>query len=259
MHSCVYEGYVWHSRREPTRHRFRYALSMLYLDLDELSTAFSQGWLWSAKRSAVVWFRRADYLGDARVPLDVAVRHRLESEGIERCGGPIRVLTQPRYFGFLMNPVSFYFCFDRGGTPLRAVIAEVTNTPWGERHSYVLAGDALTSDGEQKSLRLSKQLHVSPFMPMDMEYQWRLTAPGAGLQIDIRNYGQSRHVFSASLRLKRREWCAAELWRALWRYPFMTQRIAVGIYWQAFRLWWKGCPVYRHPASCRRSTNQPAS
>ena len=248
MHSCVYEGWVWHHRREPVSHRFRYALSMIYLDLDELTEAFSGKWLWSSKHPTVAWFRRADYLGDARQPLTDAVRDLLETEGISDAAGPIRLLTQPRYFGFLINPVSFYFCYDSAGAKLRAVIAEVTNTPWGERKCYILSEDTLTASEGTSPLRIDKKLHVSPFIPMDMEYAWRLGTPASSLRIDIRNYQHDRAVFGATMRLVRLEWTPATLRRVLWRYPFMTQRIAAAIYWQALKLWWKGCPVYPHPS-----------
>ncbi len=248
MNSCVYEGWVWHHRQEPVSHRFRYALSMLYLDLDELTEAFGRRWLWSASHPTLAWFRRADYLGDAHLPLADAVRELLHDEGVFGAEGPIRLLTQPRYFGFLINPVSFYFCFDAAGAELRAVIAEVTNTPWGERKCYVLSGDTLAASESTSALRIGKQLHVSPFMPMDMEYAWRLATPAARLRIDIRNYQHERSVFDATLRLARREWTTANLRHILWRHPFMTQRIAAAIYWQALKLWWKGCPIYPHPS-----------
>lgn len=247
MHSCMYEGWIWHHRREPVSHRFRYALSMIYLDLDELTEAFRGKWLWSATHPAIAWFRRADYLGDAHEPLTDAVRDLLHVEGIFDADGPIRLLTQPRYFGFLINPVSFYFCYDATGAKLRAVIAEVTNTPWGERKCYVLSGDTLAASEGTSPLRIDKQLHVSPFMPMDMEYAWRLATPASRLRIDIGNYRHDRPVFGATLRLVRREWTPGTLRRVLWRYPFMTQRIAAAIYWQALKLWWQGCPVYPHP------------
>jgi len=248
MHSCVYEGWVWHHRQEPISHRFRYALAMLYLDLDELTEAFGGRWLWSDRRPSLAWFRRADYLGDARQPLAQSVRETLSAQGIVGEAGPIRLLTQPRYFGFLINPVSFYFCFDRSGTELLAVIAEVTNTPWGERKCYVLPGDSLASAPDQPPLRIRKELHVSPFMPMDMEYGWRLAAPESRLRIDICNYRGDQPVFAANLRMARREWTTATLQRVLWRHPLMTQRIAAAIYWQALKLWWQGCPVHPHPS-----------
>ena len=245
MHSCVYEGWVWHHRHEPISRRFRYALAMLYLDLDELDEAFAGRWLWSATRPSLAWFRRADYLGDAAQPLSDSVRSFLVQEGVAGADGPIRLLTQPRYLGYLINPVSFYFCFDRSGADLKAVIAEVTNTPWRERKCYVLRGDSLAAD-QRPAARVRKQLYVSPFLPPDMEYGWRLAAPGARLRVDIHNYRQGQRVFEAALRLSRREWSTSTLRRLLWRYPLMTQRIATAIYWQALRLWWQGCPVYPH-------------
>lgn len=249
MHSCVYEGWVWHERQDPIRHRFRYALAMLYLDLAELPAAFAGRWLWSGTRPNIAWFRRGDYLGDERQPIDAAVRELLAAEGVRGADGPIRLLTQPRYFGYLINPVSFYFCFDAAGAALRAVIAEVTNTPWKERQCYVLSADSLSAGekGEGPStVRIRKQLYVSPFLPLDMEYGWRLAAPDSRLRIDIKNYRHGETVFSAALRLRRREWSPAALRRVLWRHPFMTQRVVAAIYWQALRLWWQGCPVYPH-------------
>jgi len=141
MHSCLYEGSVWHRRRTPVEHRFRYDLSLILLDLDEVEEAFRGKWLWSAERAGVAWFRRADHLGDPQKPLIDAVRQLLATHGLGWLRGPIRLLTQPRYFGFVMNPVSFYFCFGDDGQKLEAVVAEVNNTPWGERHCYILRSE----------------------------------------------------------------------------------------------------------------------
>lgn len=248
MHSCIYEGWVSHHRRGPIEHRFRYPLSMVYLDLDEIGQAFEGNWLWSANRPALAWLRRADYLGDARHSIPEAVRGLLKDSGVNGADGPIRLLTHPRYFGFLMNPVSFYFCFDESGQQLRAVVADVTNTPWKQRKAYVLRGDDWWSRQPGSSVRVPKELHVSPFLPMEMEYGWRLNNPGPQLKIGIRNYQQDQLTFTATLQLTRQAWSAAALRRVLWRHPFMTQRVAAGIYWQALLLWWKGCRVYSHPS-----------
>jgi uncharacterized protein len=248
MHTCLYEGWVWHRRHEPVEHRFRYALALLYIDLDELAEAFRGRWLWSSERANFASFRRADHLGDPQTPLIESVRELLAAEGLAAVRGPIRLLTQPRYVGFLINPVSFYFCFESDGQTLAAVVAEVTNTPWRERHCYVLRGDQLARHTGQPRSLVRKQMHVSPFMPMDVEYRWQLSAPGAGLRVRIQNLQEGRPTFDAVLQLARREWTTAALHRLLLRYPLMTQRVALGIYWQALWLWWRRCPVFPHPA-----------
>jgi DUF1365 family protein len=155
------------------------------------------------------------------------------------------MLTQPRYLGFAMNPVSFYFCFDARGSRVEALMVEVTNTPWGEQHCYVFPGATIL--GPTSENHAPKGLHVSPFMPMDIEYGCRSSLPCDELSIRVDNYRGQQPIFHAELQLKRRTWNSTNLWRNLLRYPWMTQRIAAGIYWQALLLWWKGCPVFPHP------------
>jgi DUF1365 family protein len=251
MHSCLYEGTVWHRRRDPFLHQFRYDVSFLYIDLDEVEVAFRNRWLWSASRPSFAWFRRQDYLGPAKQPLVESVREVLTKNGLADVQGPIRLLTHPRYFGFVMNPVSFYFCYDKSGETLEAVIADVTNTPWKERHSYVIRAADLHSPGTF-SRSLEKVFHVSPFLPMEMTYQWQLSAPGEQLKVHIESRKEERSVFSATMSLARRPWTTANLRRALWRFPFMTHRVALAIYWQALQIWWKGAKYYPHPVTPNR-------
>jgi DUF1365 family protein len=157
----------------------------------------------------------------------------------------VRLLTQPRYLGFVINPVSFYFCHTEHGQ-LGAVIAEVTNTPWGERCAYLLAPrEGASLEGPTRPL--AKELHVSPFLPMTMEYRCRLRPPGERLWLTISNYCGGRRAFMAGLFLRRRSWPRRGPASLLWRYPLMTHRIALGIYAQALRLWWKGARYYPHP------------
>lgn len=158
MHSCLYDGWVRHRRFAPRAHAFRYRLFMAYLDLTELDRVFRGRWFWSTRRPALAWFRRADYLGDPSVPLDQAVRDCVERNTGVRPRGPIRLLTHLRYFGYVFNPVSFYYCFDTADTRVETIVAEITNTPWGERHAYVLS-----ARGEQPlRFRFGKAFHVSP-------------------------------------------------------------------------------------------------
>ncbi|TFG84011.1 MAG: DUF1365 family protein, partial [Chromatiales bacterium] len=130
MHSALYKGWVRHRRRTPAGNSFRYRLFMVYLDLDELPGAFDHNWLWSARRPALAWFRRKDFLGPPALPLDEAVRVRVEEHTGERPAGPIRMLAHLRYFGYCLNPVTFYYCFDAADREVRWIVAEINNTPW---------------------------------------------------------------------------------------------------------------------------------
>jgi DUF1365 family protein len=222
----------------------------MYLDLAELDRAFAGRWLWSAGRPAFAWLRRSDHLGDPNVPLDRAVRDLVASRGQARPRGPIRLLTHLRYGGFMMNPLSLYYCYDERGQQVETVVAEVNNTPWGEQHCYVLSA----SDFAPGSLRgggLQKEFHVSPFMSMNSQYHWSISPPADDLRVRISSTEEGRKFFSVGLHLERRPLTTANLARALVRFPLMTAQVYAGIYWQALRLWWKGCRFHPHPSSRR--------
>ncbi len=247
MNSALYVGWVRHRRLEPVNNEFRYRLFQVYLDLSELETVFSGRWLWSAKRPNVAWFRREDHLGDPAQPLDEAVRELVRSETGQRPVGPIRLLTHLRYFGYIMNPVSFYYCFDARGEHVETIVAEVHNTPWGERHCYVLPSDANAGTPEKQSFRFSKAFHVSPFMSMNQTYGWRFNEPGDQIAVHMENYDRGGKLFDATLTLERRPMTAASLAGVLASYPWMTVGVIAAIYWQALRLWMRGAPTYPHP------------
>ena len=225
--------------------RFRYPMFMAYLDLDELPGVLDPLRGWSARRPALAWFRRSDHLGPADRPLGDVVRDQIEAKTGGRPAGPIRLLTNLRYFGHCFNPVSFYFCFEPGGVQVQAVLAEVHNTPYGETHAYVLE-----SSGTQNrvvSAQLEKEFHVSPLMSMDHVYDWRTTVPGEDLQVHIASRRDGALAFDATLSLKRRELSPAVARRMLARYPALTAQVMAKIYWQALRLRLKGAPWYAHP------------
>jgi DUF1365 family protein len=225
----------------------------LLLDLDELDVVFRGRWLWSVGSRNLAEFRRADYLGPIELPLREAVCRSVEQATGVRPDGPIRLLTHVRYAGHIFNPVSFYYCYASDGTTLQCVVAEITNTPWQERHAYVLPLEQALKEGRALKWTFDKSFHVSPFVPMNRAYEWRLTAPADELQVhmDVLNQGQSE--FQATLDLRRLPLSAAALRRVLWRFPLMTCQVVWGIYWQALRLWAKGNPVYRHPRAAGES------
>ncbi len=214
---------------------------MMYIDLAELGALFDGRALWSVERWNVASFRRADYLGRTG-DLDGAVRDLVQARLGFRPGGAIRVLTNIRTLGLVFNPVTFYYCFDPAGA-LCAVIAEITNTPWGERHRYCLRASA---DGTARA-EFDKRFHVSPFQPMEQDYAWALSVPGERLGVHMQNRRGDDKVFDATLAVQRRPWTTKNLTAAFLRHPCMALQVVLAIYWHAFRLWWKRAPFYTHP------------
>jgi DUF1365 family protein len=240
--SAFYEGTIRHRRFAVREHAFRHRISMAYIDLDELPRLLD-GRL-TKRGFGLVRFRREDYFGDAAVPLDVAIRALVAER---TCGpapdGPIGLLTQLRTLGHCFNPVSFYYCHRADGT-LHSVVAEVTSTPWGQRHAYVLpAGEAAVVHGD-----VDKRLHVSPFMPMDQRYAWSSTRPDATnpmLSVHIESREAGARAFDATLQLTRKPLTR----RAVGRHPAATIRVLALIYAHAVVLALKRIPVHVRPSS----------
>lgn len=285
MHSCLYSGTVRHRRFSPAVNEFRYSLFQMYLDLSEIPELFDPWLLWSARRPALAWFRREDHLGDPAVSLDVSVRDEVQRQTGRRPMGSIRLLTNLRYFGFVMNPVSYYYCFDKESDRLQTVLAEVHNTPWNERHCYVLQTPIFHPGGASSVLWNDKAFHVSPFMGMEMRYRWQLSVPAETLAVSIQCHEKLtettdvpstscgtddcsrsladatiaprlRRPFDVTLSMRRQEITSASLRRILLKHPCMTASIASKIYWQALKLWWKQVPFIPHPRQRRADAIQ---
>ena len=240
-------GTVWHRRRAPKDHAFRYRLWFSLLDVDRLEERFGRSRLWSLGRFGLVRFRRSDYFLDERDParpLGDAVRDRIERDLGERPDGPVRMLTHLRQWGLVFNPVTFYFAHRADGR-LLAIVAEVHNTPWGERHAYVL--DARGQSGPDYRFRFDKDFHVSPFLPMDMQYDWSFTLDDERLSVHMRVTRAGRDFFRAGMRLALAELDAPAMRRLPLTFPLLALKVAGGIYWQAFRLYVKRIPFYEHP------------
>lgn len=252
MHTCFYEGTVRHRRWTPVFHTFRFRLFLVYVDLAEIESVFGRRGIWSTRAPAVAWFRRADHLGEKHEPLDRSVRLLVREHLGYFPEGPIRLLTHFRYCGFQMNPVSLYYCFDRHGEIVEAIVAEVNNTPWNEQHCYVLDFRGQATSRPLKA-RHSKEFHVSPFLGREMEYEWRLTRPGKRLVVRIQSSTSGGKLFDATVALSRTPLGARSMARLLVAYPILTLQVFLAIYWQALRLWLKGVPIVPHP---RRMTKR---
>lgn len=247
MKSAIFNGRVRHLRRTPAKHAFNYPVYMMYLDLAEIDQVFEKRLFWSAHRPAMARFKRGNYLGETSTSLDQAVRDLVKNEKGARPVGPIRILTNLSCFGFCFNPISLYYCFDKHDNALEYVVAEVSNTPWGERHCYVLENHKKPEVDEKFTAECSKELHVSPFMDMHLDYEWLLTPPTENLVVRIQNKVAQEAFFTATLVLQRTEISTTSLASTLLRFPLMTFRIVLAIHWQALRLFFKRCPIYLHP------------
>jgi uncharacterized protein len=249
--SAVYKGWVRHRRFQPVAHEFRYRLALMYLDLDELPALLDPYPLFSARRPAPARFRREDFMGGPARPLAECARDAVEAETGRRPAGPVRLLASLRQLGHSFNPVSFYYCFDAAGERVEAVVADVNNIPWGERHAYVLArGEA---EGPVLSEEIDKTLHVSPLMGMDQTYAFRASEPGARLAVHIESRGRESggKDFDATLSLRRHELSRALLLRTLAEQPATGLAVVARIYGQALRLQLKGARSFPHPRGSR--------
>lgn len=228
---------------------------MMYLDLSELDLVFKGRWFWSTSSPNISWLSRADYFGDRKHSIESEIKRFVCASLGFAPSGTVRMLTHLRTWGYCFNPVTFYYCYDSAGTVLEAIVAEITNTPWKDRHAYAL-------DMREKPANachtFSKSFHVSPFMSMEQDYKWQLGEPLEKVFVHMKNYtacrADERPIFGATLAMRRTEISAQSLARVLVAYPFITIAVVLGIYWHALRLRLKRTPFHPHPSTKTKVT-----
>lgn len=242
LRSAILIGRVYHRRLRPTQHAFDYPTAQWWLALDELPEIEQQSRLLSTRKIAPLWFRRADYLRGSEGDLSTAVLAKMSALAGEQLQGRVYFLGNVRTFGLYFSPINCYFLETDDDGQFSHMLAEVSNTPWNERHYYLL--------DLSEPLEHDKAFHVSPFNPIDMRYQWQIKAPqnveNQQSMIHLAAIKRERH-FTATMRLQRHELNRKAIRRVLVRYPINTVTTVLAIYWQALRLWLKKTPIYDHP------------
>lgn len=241
MNSCLYEATVMHQRLEPLSHRFEYKIFMFYLDLQEIDEVASRLHFLSRNRFNLFNFRDADHLTLSATQVRENLQEYLRSNGMDLSGGRIMLLTHLRTLGHLFNPVSFYFCFDADGKPVCA-IPEVGNT-YGELKPFFLNQGTLSGDAFEAQTR--KNFYVSPFMDLDIDFDWSLKIPGERLELYVDDLKAGQRILVSSLTGVRKELTDANLLRYSIRFPFITVKVIGAIHWQALRLYLKKLPYRR--------------
>jgi DUF1365 family protein len=250
MTSCIYTGNVTHQRHWPKKHRLSYRVFSLFLNLDELDHLGRKFRLFGYNSPAIFSFHDKDHGDGEGTPLRQWVNDTLASSGSRNPGGPVYLFTYPRMFGYVFNPISVYFCYDRQGE-LDTLIYEVGNT-WGERHCYIAP---VSENGKPAEHSCDKNFFVSPFLPMDCRYHFQTDKPGRKFRLLISETSRGEHVLDAWFSGKQRKLDDRSLMRLAATLPFMTLKIIAGIHWEALKIWFKGVPVFRHvPAPKEKTT-----
>lgn len=243
--SAIYPGVVTHMRVKPRVHRLSYRIYSLLLDLDELDALHRRLRLLSVDRFNLFSFYRKDRGDGTGRDLRGQVERAMRAAGVEPDGGRIRLLTMPRLLGFAFNPLSVYFCYRRDGQPA-AILWEVDNT-FRQRHAYMLPVEAIGPDGEI-SQSCDKAFYVSPFMDMDLRYEFRVRPPAETLSIGIETFDATGKVMTARHLARRQPLTDAALLRAFFAIPLLNLRVIGGIHWEALKIWLKRVRLIDRPA-----------
>lgn len=249
MKGAIYLGEVEHRRFLPLAHEFRYPVCYYYLNVDEAHKIFRFPFIFSCNFPGILSFWRKNYFGDPKIDLKTSICEMIKDKTGERFNGQVYLFSNISYFGYCFNPVSFYFCFEESGE-LKFVAAEITNTPWGERHV-----ELLKADGSKKIVhQFAKSFHVSPFMEMEIDYTWVFTQPAEKMTVLMQNRrtGEKKIIFDSTLEVHRLPLTAFNVMKAFFRFPLITFKTTLAIYWQALVLYLKKAPFYPHPIKEKR-------
>ena len=243
MHA-IYQGVIIHQRSSPKKHSFTYKTNMLYLDLDKIKEAFSDNFFWSYNKPNFASFYRSDFYGDKNKTIKKSIQTLLLKKINLNHKGKIFLLTTIRFFGYSFNPVSFYYCFDET-KKIQAIVTHITNTPWKEKYAYV--HDCRNNSSMSKIFKFEKNFHISPFMPMDINYNWVFTSPKDFLYVSMDNLLKNKLIFNATLKMTKRAWSAYALNKILFLSIPMSIKAIILIYFNALILFIKKVKFYPHP------------
>lgn len=238
VNSCLYETRIMHHRLIPCEHRFEYKFFSFYVDLDELDAIVAHSRWVSRNRFNVYAFHDRDHVTRGGLTLKESVEAYLADRRVDIQGGRVMLLTFFRTWGYVFNPVSFYFCFDRNQRPV-GVIPEVGNT-FGELKLFYIDGHH--GQGDEFHQSVDKFYYVSPFTRLNDQFDFCLSIPGEKLNIQVDTSRQGRKVILTEMTGQRQEWTDQNLLRLTWRFPWVTLKVITLIHWHALRLWLKRVP-----------------
>ena len=256
----LFKGTVSHTRTSPTLHRFKYSFFQIWLDIERPELVDNISRFWSSKKNNLVRFNRNNYLpnaGNETSTLRQNICKKIKQQTGKTFQGKTYLLASLSYWGYCYNPVSFYICYDQEGN-LEFILSEIHNTPWGERFTYVhdissninnASSQSENKVSDKLQFKFDKQFHVSPFMPMDLEYDWQFLIKQRTILISMNLHQQKKSIFNATLNLKGEELSSHQANKLPFNYPFMCFKVLFSIYWNALRLWVKGVTFFDHPKS----------